>query len=128
MGKETKRKAELSKAERICEEKRRLEKFYKNIDGNKKGTVEGLLQRAAYMRVCLEIFEKDLDEKGFVEPFSQSEAQAPYDRKRPVADLYNTMNASYQKIIKQLTDLLPKEEIKPEEDDGFEAFINGRDE
>jgi len=36
------------------------------------------------------------------------------------------MNTSYQKIIKQLTDLLPKDEPKPE-DDGFDAFVGGRE-
>ena len=66
------------------------------------------------------------DENGFVEMFQQGKDQDPYERKRPVADLYNTMNTSYQKIIKQLTDLLPKDEPKPE-DDGFDAFVGGRE-
>jgi len=34
--------------------------------------------------------------------FTQSEKTEPYERERPVARLYNTMNANYQKIIKQL--------------------------
>ena len=55
----------------------------------------------------LEDFEDDLDRNGFTEQFQQGERQVPYDRKRPAADLYNTMNTGYQKIIKQLTDLLP---------------------
>lgn len=40
-----------------------------------------------------------------------------------MADLYNTMNTSYQKIIKQLTDLLP--EGKGEEDELME-FLSGK--
>ena len=114
----------MEKAKRIKREENRLKKIYKDIETKKKDTVQGLIQRAAYMRVTLDDFEIDLDDNGFTEPFSQGD-QDPYDRKRPVADLYNTMNTSYQKIIKQLTDLLPKEAHK-EEDDGFDEFVNSK--
>lgn len=116
----------MEKTKRIKKEENRLKKIYKNLEGQKKQTVEGLIQRAAFMRATLDDFEEDLDENGFVEMFQQGKDQDPYERKRPVADLYNTMNTSYQKIIKQLTDLLPKEESKPE-DDGFDAFVGGRE-
>ena len=116
----------MEKAKRIRKEENRLKKIYKNIEDKKKQTVQGLIQRAAFMRATLEDFEIDLDENGFVEMFQQGKDQDPYERKRPVADLYNTMNTSYQKIIKQLTDLLPKDEPKPE-DDGFDAFVGGRE-
>ena len=116
----------MEKGERIKKEERRLKRIYKNIEDNKKDTVIGLIQRLAYLRVTLEDFEKNLDEKGFVELFQQGEKQAPYERKRPVADLYNTMNTAYQKGIKQLTDLLPKEIKVADEDDGFEDFVNSK--
>lgn len=116
----------MEKAKRIRKEENRLKKIYKNIKDEKKQTVQGLIQRAAFMRVTLEDFEDDLDQNGFVEMFQQGINQDPYERKRPIADLYNTMNTSYQKIIKQLTDLLPKEESKPE-DDGFDGFVGGRE-
>ncbi|MDU7339033.1 MAG: hypothetical protein E7L17_13070 [Clostridium sp.] len=115
-----------TRADRITEEKERLEKIYSDIDDKKQGTVQGLIQRAAYMRVSLEDMEADIDLNGFTEKFSQG-MQEPYDRKRPIADLYNTMNASYQKAINQLTGLLPKEEQKPESDDGFTGFVAGRE-
>ena len=116
----------MEKAKRIRKEENRLKKIYKNIKDEKKQTVQGLIQRAAFMRVTLEDFEEDLDQNGFVEMFQQGINQDPYERKRPVADLYNTMNTSYQKIIKQLTDLLQKDEPKPE-DDGFDVFVGGRE-
>ena len=116
----------MDKEARIKKEIDRLRKIYKDIESNKKDTVIGLIQRLAYLRVTLEDFEKDLDENGFVELFQQGEKQAPYERNRPVADLYNTMNTSYQKGIKQLTDLLPKEIKTIEQDDGFEDFINSK--
>lgn len=112
----------MDKAERIKKEENKLKRIFKNLDENKKRTVEGLIKRAAFMRASLEDFEEDLDLNGFVEEFAQSEKQEPYERKRPVADLYNTMNTSYQKIIKQLTDLLP--DGKDETDELLE-FVGG---
>lgn len=98
----------MEKSKRIKKEEKRLNSIFRDVEENKKKTVEGLIKRAAFMRASLEDFEADLDENGFVEMFQQGEKQEPYERKRPTADLYNTMNTSYQKIIKQLTDLLPE--------------------
>jgi hypothetical protein len=120
------RKKELTKDERISKEERRLRRSYKDLPKDKKQVVDGLIRRAAYMRVTLEDMEVDLDKNGFVEMFTQSEKMEPYERERPVARLYNTMNKNYQSIIKQLSDLLPKDEPK-EESDGFEAFVMSRD-
>ena len=119
-------KTELSKDERIKKEEKRLKRIYKNIAKDNKAIIDGLIQRAAYMRVSLEDYEKDLDEKGYVELFTQSEKTEPYERERPVARLYNTMNKNYQSIIKQLADLIPKKENSNEEDDGFDAFVNSK--
>lgn len=119
-------KTEKTKAERTTTEKNRLNKIYKDISKENKSIIEGLINRAAFMRITLEDMEQDLDENGFVEPFSQSEKLEPYERERPVARLYNTMNKNYQSIIKQLSDLLPKEKVV-EKDDGFEDFIRQPD-
>lgn len=112
----------MEKSKRIKREENRLKKIFTGVEENKKRTVEGLIKRAAFMRASLEDFEDDLDQNGFTEPFQQGERQAPYDRKRPTADLYNTMNTGYQKIIKQLTDLLPDD--KKESDDLLD-FLGG---
>ena len=121
------KKKELTKDERIIKEERRLKRIYKNIDKDNKAIIDGLIQRAAYMRVTLEDWEEDIMENGYYEMFTQSEKTDPYERERPVARLYNTMNANYQKIIKQLSDLVPKEApTKGVEDDGFADFINSR--
>lgn len=119
-------KKELSKSERITNEEKRLRKNYNDIQSDKLAIVDGLIRRAAYMRVTLEDMEIDLDTNGFYELFSQSENQEPYERERPVARQYQTMNKNYQSIIKQLADLLPKE-VSKEEDDGFESFVMSRD-
>lgn len=115
-----------TKAERITREERRLKRNYKDIQKDKSAVVEGLIRRAAFMRATLEDMELDLDERGFVEMFAQGE-QEPYERERPVARQYQQMNKNYQSIIKQLSDLLPKEPPKQKDDDGFESFVMARD-
>ena len=89
---------EKTKDERIKAEERRLTKIYGALNN-------------------------DIVNNGLTEKFSQGENQEPYDRKRPVADLYSSLNTSYQKIIKQLTDLLPAEE--KQELDEMMSFISG---
>lgn len=113
----------MNKSSRIKKEEKRLYGIYENIPENKKKAIDGLIQRAAYMRVTLEDYEKDLDENGYVESFTQSVKTDPYERERPVARLYNTMNKNYQSIIKMLSDMLPKDDGTVK-DDGFETFIN----
>ena len=114
---------EKTKEQRINAEKRRLTGIYKDVPKEHKGILDGLIKRAAFMRVTLEDMEADLDENGFVELFTQSEKTEPYERERPVARLYNTMNKNYQSIIKQLSDLVPKQDKTAEVDDGFDDFV-----
>lgn len=106
-------------------ERKRLLRIYSKIDANKKNTVLGLIERAAFMRVKLKELEKDINIYGFTEWFQQGE-QEPYKRQRPEAQIYCSLNTGYQKIIKQLSDLLPKQEVKVESD-GFDNFVGGRD-
>lgn len=121
MGKKTKKN-------RIKAEKAGLEQNYAELTESKKRIAEGLIERAAFMRVELEDLEEYLSEHGWTEPFSQGD-QKPYDRARPQGQTYNTMNANYQKIIKQLDGMLPKEDSRPkDEGDGFDEFVSGRDE
>jgi hypothetical protein len=97
-----------TKEERIKAEDRRLRTLFKELPKDTKALYDGLIKRAAYMRATLEDYEQDLDDKGYVESFVQSKDLAPYERERPVARLYNTMNKNYQSIIKQLKDALPE--------------------
>lgn len=118
------------KETRIKAEKQRLEKIYAELDSQRKRVAAGLIERAAYLKATVEDLERDLDENGYTEMFTQSERTAPYERRRPAADLYVNTSGLYQKCIKQLTDLLPKENTekgKTEASDGFDEFISDRD-
>jgi hypothetical protein len=125
MGKKAESVKIKSKEERIKEEKQRLAEFYADMEPAKKGIAAGLIERAAFMRVQCEDLERYLNENGWTEPFSQGN-QEPYDRARPQGQTYNTLNANYQKIIKQLDTMLPPAD-KPEQDaDGFDEFAARR--
>jgi len=98
----------------VTKEKNRLKRLFKNIPQNKLRVVEGLIVQAARLRILLNEMWIDISENGDYEMFSQSDKAEPYERERPVARLYNTRDQSYQRIIKQLTDLLPDENDKEE--------------
>lgn len=116
--------SDLTKDERIQNEIKRLSKIFTGIDNKSKAVIDGLVKRAAYMRVTLEDYELDLDTNGYIELFTQSEKTDPYERERPVARLYNSMNKNYQSIMKQLADFVEKEPPKTETDK-FDEFLNG---
>jgi hypothetical protein len=101
--------ADIEKEKRISKEYKRIRKIYKDLPGSLLTLYEGLIKRAAYMRVTLEDYEADLDAGGYVELFTQSEKTDPYERERPVARLYNAMVKNYQTIMKQLADKLPEQ-------------------
>lgn len=110
---------------RINREIKRLNEIFKIVDDNIRGTVDGLIKKAAFERVELEELKSDILLHGWTEPFSQGD-QEPYSRKRPEADIYNTLSREYSKTVKQLSDLLPKSTTKTIVDDGFESFVDNR--
>lgn len=123
-----KKSDEKTKKERIESEKRRLNRQFKDISRRKKAIVKGEIERAAFMVVELEDMEADLQKNGYTEKFAQG-SQKPYDRLRPTAQMYNSMNTNYHKVISQLVGLLPKDKqpIDKKNGDGFDDFINARD-
>lgn len=120
--------ATKSKESRIKAEKKKLAANYADLPPARKAIADGLINRAAFMRVELEDLESDLLANGWTEPFQQGKNQEPYDRARPQGQTYNAVNGNYQKIIKQLDSMLPKDDAPPgDPDDGFDDFVNGRD-
>ena len=116
---------------RIKKEENRLKKIFKDnsIDVSKNSAIQSLIGRASFMKVSLEDLEQDLKTNGWTELFQQGKDQKPYERQRPSATTYNSLNVNYQKIIKQLTDLLPKSKPNAEnQTDTFEEFVYSRDE
>ena len=117
-----------SKEEIIKAEKRKLAGIYTRLDRKTKKSVDSLMDEAAFMSASLYELRKIIDEKGYTEEY-QNGANQKGIKKCSEVEIYNTMIKNYASLIKQLTDLLPKEKetVKAQTSDGFEEFINGRD-
>jgi hypothetical protein len=97
----------IQKEKRIKKEIKRIKAIYAGLSNDVIELFEGLIKRAAYMRVTLEDYEADLDKNGYTELFQQSEKCEAYERARPVAQLYNSMIKNYKDAMKQLADKMP---------------------
>ena len=92
---------------------KRLTEIYKGLPPKQFALAQGLIAEAARLRVRLNKLWEDLTENGEVEMFSQSENTDPYERERPASRIYTATNKSYQSIIKQLNDMIPKDDGAP---------------
>lgn len=115
---------DLSKDERIKKEIRKLNGLFKNIEPKLKKVVQPLIEKAAFMSTTLDDLQEHINENGVTEEYKNGENQYG-TKKSPQVEIYNTMIKNYSSVIKQLTDLVPKEAPK-EEDDGFNEFVNSK--
>lgn len=107
----------------IKKEITRLTNLYKDIDRAKRLTAKNLIEEAAFMKSTLKELKSLIDINGPIDEMPQGEYSIL--REHPALKSYNTMVQRYSTIIKQLMDLLPKEQQK-EIDDGFEDFLNDK--
>lgn len=122
-------KKDKTKEQLINAEKRKLKKICDNLDEKVKKAVESLIEEAAFMAASLYELRKIIDEKGYTEEY-QNGANQKGIKKCSEVELYNTMIKNYTSVVKQLTDLIPKEQqVKtPKTDiDGFDDFVESRD-
>ena len=93
------------------EEVARLRQLYQALPPKQLALAEGLIIQAARLRVRLDKLWAELEEKGETELFTQSDKTEPYERERPASRTFTATDKSYQSIIKQLNDMLPKDDI-----------------
>lgn len=117
-------KPDLDKEKRIKTEISRLNTLLRNLDAKKKKAVSSLIKNAAFMAVTLEDLQKEINLNGVTETYQNGANQSGV-KKSSAVEVYNTMIKNHVAVMKQLTDLLPKEAPKLE-DDGFESFVNGK--
>lgn len=117
------KKENLYKDREIKNEISRLTRIFKDIKSNRKCTVKGLIEEAAYMKVTLKELKKSIDENGPIDEMPQGNYSIL--REHPALKSYNTMVQRYTTVIKELSNLLPKEQVK-EVSDGFDEFVGDR--
>lgn len=121
-----KTKQDKTKDERILAEIKKLNKIYLKIDEEVKKAVHSLIENAAFMTVTLEDLQESMMKNGVVSEYKNGENQYG-TKKSPEVEIYNSMVKNHMSIIKQLTDLLPKEKLEKEDhDDGFDDFVNSK--
>ena len=118
--------AGLSKDEIVKKEYKKLSGIYTRLDTNMKKVVDPLLREAAFMAASLYELRQIINEKGYTEAY-QNGANQKGIKKSSEVEIYNTMIKNYSAIMKQLTDLLPKDDLKKSDDDGFDDFVQGRE-
>lgn len=113
-----------SKEEIIYAEKLKLNKISVRYDSNTKKATASLIDEAAFMAASLYELRKIINEKGYTEEY-QNGANQKGIKKASEIEIYNTMIKNYQATVKQLTDLIPKEErsAKPTDGDDFFDFL-----
>ena len=87
----------------------RLTEIYQGLPPKQFALAVGLIAEAARLRVRLDKLWAELEEKGETEWFTQSDKTDPYERERPASRTFTATDKSYQSIIKQLNDMIPKE-------------------
>lgn len=119
---------EKTKEQVLKAEKRKLKGICTKLDEKVKKAVESLIDEAAFMAASLYELRVIIDEKGYTEEY-QNGANQKGVKKCSEVEIYNTMVKNYQSVVKQLTDLIPKEQTKTVQnsDDGFDDFVSGRD-
>lgn len=87
----------------------KLKKIVAALPADKERITEGLVADAAFMAEQLEILREHIQENGWSEEYQNGANQ--FGKKTSCeADAYIKIQKSYAAVIKQLTDLLPKQE------------------
>lgn len=101
--------AEMSAEQR---EIARLTEIYRDLPPKRLALAQGLIVQAARLRVQLDILSADIAENGMTEEFRQSDKVEPYTRERPEAALFVKLDKAHQTIIKQLSEMIPPENVR----------------
>lgn len=119
---------DLEKIERISKETKRLYKLFSKMDAKIKKSVQSLVDNAAFMAITLEDLMEIINTNGVTEEYQNGANQSGVKKSSEV-EVYNTMVKNHMNIMKQLTDLLPKQPPQNSEvdkDDGFEKFVQAK--
>lgn len=104
-------KEKLSKEERICAETARLKRVFKNLDKNKRKTVESLVKNAAFMAVSLEELQEIINTEGYTVEYKNGANQSG-TKQSDAVKTHIAMTKNHAAIIRQLCELAPPEEKK----------------
>lgn len=116
----------LEKNKRIKKEVNRLKRLFRGIDENKKKLVFTTIEDVAFLTITMQDLRENIIRDGTTVEYKNGENQ--YGTKQsPDAQLYLQMSQKQTQAMKILVDCLPKTTKTIKESDGFEDFVNGRE-
>ena len=116
----------LEKNRRIEKEVRRLKRLFSKIDKNKKNLVFATIEDVAFLTITMQDLRDQIIREGTTVEYKNGENH--YRTKQsPDAQLYLQISQKQTQAMKILVECLPKTEKPVARDDGFEDFVNGRD-
>lgn len=98
--------SEKTKQQKVKTEITRLRGVFKELDANKKKTVESLIKNAAFMAICLEELQEDINKNGYTEEY-QNGANQWGTKQSEAVKTHIAMTRNHASIIKTLADLAP---------------------
>lgn len=116
----------LEKTKRIKKEVARLKRLFKEIDENKKKLVFTTIDDVAFMTITMQDLREQIIRDGTTCTYKNGANQ--YGTKQsPDAQLYLQLSQKQTQAMKILVDCLPKAQKVEVKDDGFDDFVNGRE-
>lgn len=90
-----------------------LKETFENMDSDKGKLGLTLLEETIFMKLTLDELKKNVQDNGVVTEMCQGKYNI--ERANPALNQYNSLIKNYQNSIKQINDLLPKEETGNED-------------
>ena len=116
----------LEKNKRIKKEVNRLKRVFAGIDEKKKKLVFATIEDVAFLTITMRDLREKIARNGTSSEYKNGENQ--YGTKQsPDTQTYLQMSQKQTQAMKILVDCLPKTEKIIKENDGFEDFVNGRE-
>ena len=108
---------------KIKKEMTKLNKIFKDLEGDQAALAERLIKRAAFMLATLDELEDDIKTNGPVSTYTNGNG-FDVTQENPAQKSYNTMIRNYNGVIKALFEMLPKDSC--EEDELLEFLGRGK--
>lgn len=111
--------------DRINAEIDRITDLLADVEKDTLKGVKFLIENAAFMAVTLEDLQKSINTNGVISEYKNGENQYG-TKKSPEVEVYNTMIKNHMNAIKQLIELIPKNDGNKEKDELLEFLSGGK--
>ena len=96
----------------------KIKETFEKVNNNKRELALALLQKAEFLEETLKKLEAEIKKSGVITTMCQGDYDI--ERENPALKSYNTTIKNYTSVVKQLSDMLPKEENQNNDD--FDEF------